>query len=203
MWIDTHESWKRFLVRHLTEWMGQNRWSKATVVDQIVVAHKQIGGQAHSGVYFEPHSADEYNRMKANCTTFFRYVEDDDGEKNLFDILPSVLAAMPMELRLSFVSQYLRPAGLVVRPADETSEEGFTMEIALDTQSAAYDALRAVSTAALHPTPENLEIAERETEKANQKFKRTRALLSAARNACHGAKVAIGKVLHRGRSTHD
>jgi hypothetical protein len=196
MWISAHESWKSFLVRHLTEWQG-GKHSKATIVDWIAAKHHEIDGQAHSGIDFHASSKDEYNRMKANCTKFFRYVEDSDDEKNLFDLLPSILAAMPVEQRMNFATHYLRPAGLSVRLIEEEDETGLTMETICDTQIAVADAMKAMTIAHRDPTPENLDLAERAADRATGKFKRVRAFFGCARKLCKGAFNKANHALHR------
>lgn len=196
MWISAHESWKAFLVRHLTEWQG-GKLSKATLVDLIAAKHDEIGGHAHSGIDFHASSKDEFNRMKANCTKFFRYVEEADDEKNLFDLLPSILAAMPVEQRMNFASQYLRPAGLSVRLIEEEGESGLTMETICDTQIAVADAMKAITIAHRDPTPENLDLAERAADRATGKFKRVRAFFGGAKKLCKGAISKANHVLHR------
>lgn len=186
MWISAHETWKQFLMRHVTEWAAANRMSKHTAVDEIIAAHKAIGGPNHSGAYFDPNSKDEYNRMKANCTAFFRYAEDQDDEKNIFDMLPSILAALPVKDRINFMSQYLRPAGLSVSLIEDDAEEGFSMTAAIDTQLVLADAMKTMSAAALDPTPENLAAAEQQAERAVRRFDRTRKMLAGARSKCKG-----------------
>ena len=193
LWNDSYESWRSFLIRCFTQHTNKAGITKEAAVDNFVQIHNGQGAQEKTGLHFNPASVTEANRMKANCATFWRYVEKEE----LFDMLPYILASMSNEHKLAFASQYMRPAGIAVRLVDEESDDEFSFEVAADAQAAACDAMKALTAAALHPTAENLEIAEREADKANQKFKRTRALLAAARNACKGAKAAISKLAHR------
>lgn len=198
LWNDSHESWKRFLERCYLNWINKAGITKEVAADEIVKIHNGLGAQGKTGLHFNPSSVTEENRRKANCATLGRYMEKEE----LFDLLPYVLGAMDDEHKLAFASQYLRPAGIAVRLIDSEEHDEFNFEAAADAQAAACDAMKAMTAAALHPTPENLEIAEREADKANQKFKRTRAMLAAARKACTGAKAAIGKFVHRKDKAH-
>jgi hypothetical protein len=193
LWNDSHESWKDFAVRCFTQSTNKAGISKEAAVDNFVQIHNGLGAQAKTGLHFNPASVTEANRLKANCAAFFRHIEKEE----FFEMLPYVLASMSDEYKLAFASQFLRPAGLTVSLLDAEAHEEFCIEVAHDTTSAAYDAMRAMTEAALRPTPENLEIAEREAAKAHEKFRRTRAFITAARNACKGAKAVIGKALHR------
>lgn len=193
LWNDSHESWRQFFNRCYAQWVNKHAGSQENAAEEVVVLHNGLGAQAKTGLYFNPASVTEANRRKANCATLTRYMEKEE----LFDLLPYILGAMADEQKLAFASQYLRPAGLSVHLLDSEEQQDFNVEVAHDTSSSAYDAMRAITEAALRPTPENLEIAEREAAKAHEKFKRTRAFLTAARNACKGAKAVIGRAIHR------
>lgn len=193
LWNDSHESWKEFAIRCFTQSTNKAGISKEAAVDNFVQIHNGLGAQAKTGLHFNPASVTEANRLKANAAAFFRCVDKEE----FFEILPYVLASMSDEYKLAFASQYLRPAGIAVRLADTEEHDEFNFEAAADAQAAACDAMKALAIAALNPTAENLEIAEREADNANQKFKRTRAMIAAARKACTGAKAAIGKLVHR------
>lgn len=193
LWNDSQETWKQFLTRCYANWINKAGITKESAADEVVTIHNAAGAQAKTGLHFNPSSVTEANRLKANCATLGRYMDKEE----LFELLPYVLAAMGDEQKLAFATQYLRPAGLAVRLMDDEAHEEFNHAVSVDTQAAAFEALSAMSKAALDPTAENLELAEREAEKAHQKFKRTRALLASARNACKGAKAAIGKLVHR------
>lgn len=193
LWNDSHESWRQFLTRCYAHWVNKVAGSQENAADAVVVVHNGHGAQAKTGLHFNPASVTEANRRKANCATLSRHMEKEE----LFDLLPYILGAMSDDHKLAFASQYLRPAGLAVRLLDDEAQDEFNIQVAHDTQNAAFDAMRAMNNAALNPTAENLEIAEREAIKATEKFKRTRAFITAARNACKGAKAAIGKLVHR------
>lgn len=195
LWNDPYEPWTDFLNRCYANWINKSGITKETAADCVVKVHNGHGGQAKTGLHFNPSSVTEENRRKANEATLSRHVKTE----TLFELFPYILGAMPDDYKVQFANQYLRPAGLTVQLLDACEQEEFNIEVAHDTASAAYDAMRAMTEAALRPTPENLEIAEREAAKAHERFKRTRAFLTAARNACKGAKGAAGAVINKFR----
>lgn len=192
LWNDSYETWRQFLLRCFNN-HAASVGTKEAAVDNFVILHNGHGAQSKTGLHFNPSSVTEANRLKANCATFYRYTEKEE----MFEMLPYILGSMREEQRLAFASQYLAPAGLSVVLAESDGSEEFDVMHAADTQTAGCEALPAITRAAIHPTPENLAAAELATDKAIQRFKRTRALLGAARNACKGAKAAIGRMVHR------
>lgn len=189
MWNDSHESWRTFLIRCYSQWTNKEGITKEAAADAVVMAHNGQGAQAKTGLHFNPASVTEANRMKANCATLTRNMEKED----LVDLLPYILAAMSDEYKLAFISQYLRPAGIVCRLADSDSQEGLSLESVCETQIAAAEAFKAIAEATMNPTAQNLDIAEREAVKATEKFKRIRAFIGGARAKC---KTVMGK-FHR------
>lgn len=191
LWNDSHEGWKDFLGRCYANWVNKSGITKEAAADEVVKIHNGQGAQAKTGLHFNPSSVTEANRLKANCATLTRYMDKEE----LFELLPYILGAMGEEQKVAFASQYLRPAGLGVHLLEQEGHDQFSLAVNVDTQSAAFHALDAMNRAALDPTPENLEIAEREAAKAHEKFKRTRALITAARNACKGTKAFLGRMV--------
>lgn len=123
MWIDSHvdETWIDCLKRYLRLWKRSGDFSDATICDFIVQAHVARGLDTKSGIRFTPGSADEYNRQKANAARIMRMLSEEphtDGEAvAAINMLPSILAAMPADLRMDFLNEYIAPLGLSVRGA--------------------------------------------------------------------------------------
>jgi hypothetical protein len=107
-------------------WRKREGMSQATVVDEIVKAHERIAGPQVTGIAFEP-NRDEYNRMKANSDRVWRWLDDKSKDRNLLpaNFIPSVLAAMPADLRIALLDDMLRPFGLATRSLASAQEKGF------------------------------------------------------------------------------
>jgi hypothetical protein len=122
------ETWVESLKRHLSAWKKEAGCSEMTMFDAIVAAHARIGGPAKTGIVFSD-GKDEYNRQKANAVRIRRLlVDDEEGigreqAEQLVNLLPSILAAMPAHLRISFLNEYLSPLNLHVA-ANEDSDNG-------------------------------------------------------------------------------
>lgn len=210
MSVGLHETWVDCLKRHIKDWKmrgpagdgTRGPFSDETICQFIIEAHERIGGPLKTGIVFAPvGSGDESKRRTANAKRIMRYMTDEPNTEfesfQLFNLVPSILAAMPQNLAKRFINEYLEPAKFVASEADDDGEDGFGPEVAHKTQSATFSALHAISAASLNPTPELLAIAEREAVNAQKTFKRTRAFITKARNACKGAKAVLGKFTHR------
>ncbi|WP_246792003.1 hypothetical protein [Burkholderia perseverans] len=73
----------------------------------------------HVGVRFSDHH-DHSTRQKTNADRVYRWLDDDDNDRNLLSVnmLPSILAGLPVESQLAVLGEILSPSGLSVRPID-------------------------------------------------------------------------------------
>lgn len=139
MFHGSHETYVDSLKRHMKAWKirgpagdgSKGPFSDATICDFIVQAHERIGGTAKAGIVFAPGSSDEFNRRKANSVRIMRMLTDEPNTEfesfQLFNFAPSILAAMPQDLAMSFMSEYLAPTGLSPRSAQVT--EAVTLDV--------------------------------------------------------------------------
>ncbi|KVG03172.1 hypothetical protein WJ21_04605 [Burkholderia vietnamiensis] len=99
-----------------TEWRNQHGWSRETVVEQVVDAHSRIGAEFRIGVRFSDHH-DHSTRQKTNADRIYRWLDDDDNDRNLLSVnmLPSVLAGLPVDVRIAVANEILSAAGLTTR----------------------------------------------------------------------------------------
>lgn len=96
------------------QWRRSNGWSRETVAQWIVEAHERIDGPMVTGIKFNPPTTDPFERMRVNADRVYRWLDDVTKDRNHLpaNMLASVLAALPMELRRKTVDRLLRPAGL-------------------------------------------------------------------------------------------
>jgi hypothetical protein len=127
MFHTLQETWVESLKRHLSAWKKEAGYSEMTMFDEIVKAHERIGGPQKTGIHFSD-GKDEYNRQKANAIRIKRLLVDDEegiGREQadqLVNLMPSILAAMPAHLRISFLNEYLAPLELHVAGNEEATE---------------------------------------------------------------------------------
>lgn len=103
----TVEAWRR----------NSGTMSREAVAICVTEAHEALGAEAVTGIGFESAGKDCYARAKSAAQKLYRWLGgDDEHEAKLpANMLPSILAAMPMESRLSFANQFLCPLGMEVR----------------------------------------------------------------------------------------
>ena len=188
LWNNSHESWNDYLMRCVAQWRNKDSLSKEAAADMIVSIHNTHGGQEKTGQHFNPSSVTEQNRLKANCMTLDRVIE-----KDLFNVMPYILAAMSDETKLAFAGQYLAVAGLTVHLSESEEEGGFGVEAACDLQLQLGNTFNAVYDAARSQEPISLDAADRQIVHAITHFKKTRKLIAGARSL--GAKMK--SVIHR------
>lgn len=99
------------------EWRRGNRWSRETVAHEIVEAHERIDAPLITGMVFDPPTRDAFERMRVNADRIFRWLDDVSKDRNHLplNMLPTVLAALPLELRVQTADRLLRQAGLAAR----------------------------------------------------------------------------------------
>lgn len=188
LWNNSHESWNDYLMRCVAQWRNKDSLSKEAAADMIVSIHNTHGGHEKTGQHFNPSSVTESNRLKANCMTLDRVIE-----KDLFNVMPYILAAMSDETKLAFAGQYLAVAGLTVHLAEAEEEGGFGVEAACELQLHIGNTFSAVLDAAKTQAPDSLDKADRQIVQAIVHFKKTRKLIAGARSL--GAKVK--SAIHR------
>ena len=179
LWNNPCEKWNEFLARCEDQSRITAGRTKEAVADDVAATYLSHGGFEKLQHNVTPMSANESNRLKAVEAAVSRA-----KEKDLFNMLPYILASMSPETKLAFAAQYLQPAGLTIHLSSDEDDSGHTLESAVNTQMAANQACNSLLNAALDPTPQNIDAAEREAAKVIERFKRTRACLTAIRNTC-------------------
>lgn len=98
----------------VTEWRKREDWSREAVVQCIVDAHEQLGGPKATGIKFDPNTRDVFERAKVNADRVFRWLDDESKDSTLLpaNFLQSILAALPMDLRMHCLHEFLRPLGI-------------------------------------------------------------------------------------------
>lgn len=106
----------------IVEWRKREGWSRETVTQMIVEAHEAMAGPAATGIKFDPNTQDTFERSKVNADRVFRWLDDETKDNNLLppNFLPSLLAAMPIDVRLHCLDTILRPLGVAVASVEST-----------------------------------------------------------------------------------
>lgn len=109
-------------------WRKIHGWSQSTVVAEIVAAHKAIDAERSSEIVFEEErrGRDLTHCQRINMQRFYRWLETEDGPGHMpANMLPSVLAALPVHLRVQLANEILEPCGLAARALNGDADRDF------------------------------------------------------------------------------
>lgn len=111
----------------IVEWRKREGWSREAVVQVIVEAHEHMSAPAATGIVFDPNTRDTFERAKVNADRVFRWLDDESKDNNLLpaNFIPSILAAMPADIRLHCLDAILRPLGVAVSGLDAAAPADF------------------------------------------------------------------------------
>lgn len=161
----SHKTWVATVLDHVNGWRRANGWSRETVVQEIVEAHQRADGPRVTGIRFEPQTTDVFERAKVNADRVFRWLDDASKDTNLLpaNFIPSILAPMPMGVRLHCLDDMLRGVGIAARPLDAAAGGGMdAVDLLRSMISENGDAQRAVAALLDGATHEELIDAQRE-----------------------------------------
>lgn len=113
------------LKTHVEQWRKENDFSRETAAAYIVEAHEALGFDKVSGIRFDPHIKDAYERMKVNSCRIYRWLDDVTTDKNLLpsNFIPSVLAALPVTRRVACINEFLACVGVLATASESAVEE--------------------------------------------------------------------------------
>lgn len=97
-------------------WRKRERWSQMAVVQAIVEEHEGRALDALTEIHFEHQTTgrDAYRCTQTNAERVYRWLDDVSKPNNLLpaSFIPSILSALPMDLRLGAANQLLVQTGL-------------------------------------------------------------------------------------------
>lgn len=112
----TVEGWRR----------NSGSMSREAVAVCVTEAHEALCAEAVTGIGFDSAGKDCYSRAKSAAQKLYRWLGGDDEQEAKLpaNMLPSILAALPMEQRLSFLNQILCSLGIEARAIGRDSGGG-------------------------------------------------------------------------------
>lgn len=147
-------------------WRKRERLSIASVVQIIVETHERLGLDVVTELHFDS-DRDAARRMQTNGERVYRWLDDVTKHNNFLpaNFLPSILAALPMDLRIECVDHILQPAALSVREVGgaEAGSVGAVLQRVAKETGEATSAIAALIDGA---TPVELANAQREITEA-------------------------------------
>lgn len=182
------------LKNHVEQWRKENDFSRETAAAYIVEAHEELGLDVATGLRFDPHIKDAYERMKVNSCRIYRWLDDVTTDKNLLpaNFIPSVLAALPMARRVACVSEMFLLVGVVASASDVIAEEELDVNRHLPgIMKETHEALQSVVQLNSGIDEKNLLSAHQEIDEAIQSMTRFQRLVKRA----IAVRSKIGKAL--------
>lgn len=173
------------------EWRRGNRWSRETVAHEIVEAHERIDAPLITGMVFDPPTRDHFERMRVNADRIFRWLDDVSKDRNHLplNMLPSVLAALPLDLRTKAACRMLRPVELSVQAMAREGQPLVDTVLTLLRQNMTETAEANAALAQLVDGIDagELEHAQRQVAEAIEALRTTQEAIEAAMTARRGA----------------
>lgn len=140
--------------------------SREAFAASVMEEHAKQGGEAATGVEFS-FVGDTYTQAKKAAQKLYRWL-DTDGTLPA-GIVPSILAALPLDVRLHCLNQFLRPLGIEARSLEAVKPapfNGLAHVQAMIRENA--EAQSAVVMAASAQTPEAIKAAIKEVSESIQ-----------------------------------
>lgn len=144
-------------------WRRRAGWSRETVTACIVEAFETMGGPDLTGIRFDPPTRDEYERTKNNADRLHRWLDDESKDTNLMppNFLPFIIAALPLDLRIQCVAEFLLHTGLAVHAVGREEEADIISALQAVARESG-EATSAIASLVDGEAPGELEDAERE-----------------------------------------
>jgi hypothetical protein len=113
--VSQFQSPTALLRAEIEAWRTACRMSREAVAIAIVDAHVASGADAATDISLDFGSGDAFDRARKAAQKIFRWLDEGHLPANM---IPSILAALPIERRLNFLNQMLCPLGASARAAD-------------------------------------------------------------------------------------
>lgn len=161
-------------------WRKREGWSREAVAQAIVDHYDRHEGAVVTGVKFDPNTRDIFERAKVNADRIFRWLDDDTKDTNLLpaNLLPYMLHALPMDLRIACADAFLRVADLSVRVVDVEADANLALALQHMAKEGG-EALAAMANLLDGATPDELQAAQQEVTEAIAAAQESLALVEA------------------------
>jgi len=134
--------------------------SREAFAAMVMEAHQAMGGEAATGVEFT-FSGDTYTQAKKAAQKLWRWL--DEGSPLPAGMVPSILAALPIDVKLHCLNQMYRPLGIEAHSLAPVAPAPFDgMRHLQEMIKEGAEAKAALVTAAMQQTPEALKHAIKE-----------------------------------------
>lgn len=105
------------LLRHaLQTWRRREGWSRQALVLRLAAVHESLGMERVTGIALAPAGCKRGESARLAAARLYWWLDDEGKDDELLppNLLPTLIAALPLDLRLPVVEALLGPAGLRV-----------------------------------------------------------------------------------------
>ncbi|WP_223879295.1 toxin YdaT family protein [Chitinimonas arctica] len=165
----------------LENWRKDAGWSQETLTATVVEAHFALAAEVSTEITFQ-RGRDAYQDMRTNKTRLYRWLSVDSADPALpADMVPSILAALPVERRLRAAMAMLGDAcQLSIMPRHAKCEGLNVLDLVAETNKEASEGTQALVSLARNPTPEAARKALSEVTHAEAAFHHARVEIEAS-----------------------
>ncbi|MBV6304907.1 hypothetical protein KVP10_08405 [Candidimonas humi] len=173
---------KLSLLAHYVDQWRIRAGSRETVATEIVQAHMGAGYNTRAKLTFET-SGDAFMLAKSRADRIFRWLDDKSKDGNFMPVNfeDSIVLAMPEDLRLGYLNEWLRQFGMVTRGLHELSEDAAPSQLLPGLIKESSEATLALASLPENPSMAQLEAADLEFAEAIEELQKGRAVLQAKR----------------------
>lgn len=115
--LPQYQSPAAILRAEIESWRTSSRMSREAVAIAIVEAHQALGADLATEISFE-FEGDTFAKARKSAQKIFRWLDEGNLPANL---IPSILEALPAELKIRCLSQMFCPVGVEVRAVDHNA----------------------------------------------------------------------------------
>lgn len=180
MRTDSQKTKLAILLHYVGEWR-KRAGSRESVAQTIVETHIAAGRNSLPKLQFDT-TGDIYTLAKNAADRIFRWLDDATKDSNFlpFNFEDSILAAMPADIRLAYLNDWLGSFGLAVQGVHAANGEPFNpTEHLVAVSKESSEAVGAMADLVGCPTAAKLDRAEKELMEAEEAVR-------AAREEVHG-----------------
>jgi hypothetical protein len=154
---------------HYIAWRKREGWSsREALAEAFVERYNESIGPEVTGLKFDPNTRDIFERAKVNADRIFRWLDEESKDTNLLpaNMVPYMMQALPMDLRISCSNEILGPTGLTVR-VDSAEDEANLQSVLQHMAKESGEAVAAMAALLDGATEEELKNALREVTEAH------------------------------------
>lgn len=169
------------LMTYIDKWR-ERVGSRESVAVAIVEAHIAAGFNTRAKLHFDT-QGDSFTLAKNAADRIFRWLDDKTKDGNFMpaNFEDSILLAMPEDLRLAYLNDWLRTFGMAAKGMHDIAADTCPSHLLPGVIKESSEATFAMASLPMEPTAAELDAADREFAEAIEAMRKGRAAIQAKR----------------------